>query len=264
MTGLWPNLLNLSCVVRPDTILRWHRAGFRAYWRWKSRGQPGRPKIGRELRELIRQMSWENRLWGAPRIHGELLKLGFEIAESTVSKYMVRHRGPPSQTWRTFLRNHADSIAAIDLCVVQTVTFDRLFAFIVVGHGRAAIEGRLPRGIGAELGGTPAPAAQPHATIEGVWAPDASTCSIRNFREGLLATIINMDGAWAGDTFCIFQNRQQIETGWRVVAHCSKPGEQWTTHVRLTIKDDRLIWTSKRGTQAYTRCAPDFLMAGAR
>ena len=136
MTGLWPNLLNLSCVVRPDTILRWHRAGFRAYWRWKSRGQPGRPKIGRELRELIRQMSKENRLWGAPRIHGELLKLGFEIAESTVSKYMFRHRGPPSQTWRTFLRNHADSIAAIDLCVVQTVTFDRLFAFIVVGHGR--------------------------------------------------------------------------------------------------------------------------------
>ena len=136
MTGLWPNLLNLSCVVRPDTILRWHRAGFRAYWRWKSRGQPGRPKIGRELRELIRQMSRENRLWGAPRIHGELLKLGFEIAKSTVSKYMVRHRGPPSQTWRTFLRNHANSIAAIDLCVVQTVTFDRLFAFIVVGHGR--------------------------------------------------------------------------------------------------------------------------------
>jgi len=81
-------------------------------------------------------MSKENRLWGAPRIHGELLKLGFEIAESTVSKYMFRHRGPPSQTWRIFLRNHADSIAAIDLCVVQTVTFDRLFAFIVVGHGR--------------------------------------------------------------------------------------------------------------------------------
>ena len=105
MTWLWPNLLNLSRVVRPDTILRWHRAGFRAYWRWKSRGQPGRPKISRELRELVRQMSRENRLWGAPRIHGELLKLGFEIAESTVSKYMVRHRGPPSQTWRTLDRH---------------------------------------------------------------------------------------------------------------------------------------------------------------
>ena len=75
-------------------------------------------------------------MWGAPRIHGELLKLGFEIPESTVSKYMIRHRGPPSQTWRTFLRNHADAIAAIDLCVVPTLTFERLFAFLVVGHGR--------------------------------------------------------------------------------------------------------------------------------
>ena len=136
MTRLWPNLLSLSRVVRPDTILRWHRAGFRAYWRWKSRGQPGRPKISRELRELIRRMSRENRLWGAPRIHGELLKLGFEVAESTVSKYMIRHRGPPSQTWRTFLRNHADAIAAIDLCVVHTATFERLFALIIIGHGR--------------------------------------------------------------------------------------------------------------------------------
>jgi hypothetical protein len=115
-----------------------------------------------------------------------------------------------------------------------------------------------------ELGGTPAPAAQSHATIEGVWAPDKSTCSIRSFREGLLATIINMDGAWAGDTFCIFQNRQQTETGWRVVAHCSKPDEHWTTQVSLNVKGDRLTWTSKRGTQAYTRCAPDFLMAEAR
>jgi hypothetical protein len=85
MTRVWPSLLDLSRVVQPDTILRWHRAGFRAYWRWKSRGQPGRPKIEPELRELIRRMSKENPLWCAPRIHGELLKLGFEIAESTVS-----------------------------------------------------------------------------------------------------------------------------------------------------------------------------------
>ena len=92
--------------------------------------------MSRELRELIHRMSKENPLWGAPRIHGELLKLGFEIAESTVSKYMIRHRGPPSQTWRTFLRNHADAIAAIDLCLVPTLTFERLFAFLVVGHGR--------------------------------------------------------------------------------------------------------------------------------
>ena len=101
---------------------------------WKSRGQPGRPKIEPELRKLIRRMGKENPLWGAPRIHGELLKLGFEIAESTVSKYMIRHRGPPSQNWRTFLRNHADAIAAIDLCVVPTLTFECLFAFVVVGH----------------------------------------------------------------------------------------------------------------------------------
>ena len=136
ITRFWPDLLSLSRVVRPDTILRWHRAGFRAYWRWKSRGQPGRPRISSELRELIRRMSRENRLWGAPRIHGELLKLGFEVAESTVSKYMIHHRGPPSQTWRTFLLNHADAIAAIDLCMVHTATFDRLFALIVIGHGR--------------------------------------------------------------------------------------------------------------------------------
>jgi transposase InsO family protein len=136
MTWLWPSLLSLSRVVQPDTILRWHRTGFRAYWRWKSRRRAGRPRISCELRELIRQMSKENSLWGAPRIHRELLKLGFAIAESTVSKYMIRHRGPPSQTWRTFLRNHAEAIAAIDLCVVPTLTFERLFAFLIVGHGR--------------------------------------------------------------------------------------------------------------------------------
>ena len=136
LTRLWPSLIRLTRVVQPDTILRWHRSGFRAYWRWKSRGQPGRPGVSRELRELIQQMSKDNPLWGAPRIHGELLKLGFELAESTVSKYMTKHRGPPSQTWRTFLRNHANAIAAIDLCVVPTLTFGCLFAFLVVSHGR--------------------------------------------------------------------------------------------------------------------------------
>src|SRR6266446_2538425 len=136
MTWLWPSLLGLACVVPPDTILRWHRAGFRAYWRWKSGGRPGRPKVCRELRDLILRMSKENPLWGAPRVHGELLKLGYEIVESTVSKYMVRRQRPPSQTWRTFLRNHANAIAAIDLCTVPTLSFERLFAFVVVGHGR--------------------------------------------------------------------------------------------------------------------------------
>jgi len=97
MTRLMPSLLELSRVVRPETILRWHRAGFRAYWRWKSRGQVGRPRVDRDLRDLVRRMSKENPLWGAPRIHGELLKLGFEVAQSTVSKYMAKRRGPPSQ-----------------------------------------------------------------------------------------------------------------------------------------------------------------------
>jgi hypothetical protein len=124
MTRRWPSLLGLSRVVQADTILRWHRAGFRAYWRRKSRGRLGRPRLSRELRELIQRMSKENPLWGAPRIHGELLKLGFELAESTVSKYMIRRRGPPSQSWRTFLRNHAGAIAAIDLCVVPTVRLE--------------------------------------------------------------------------------------------------------------------------------------------
>jgi hypothetical protein len=136
MIRLVPSLLDLAQVVQPGTILRWHRAGFRTYWRWKSRGQPGRPPIDRDLRDLVRRMNKENPLWGAPRIHGELLKLGFDIAESTVSKYMIRRRGPPSQNWRTFLRNHAEAIAAIDLCVVPTLTFECLFAFLVVGHGR--------------------------------------------------------------------------------------------------------------------------------
>ena len=136
MTRLWPSLLGMVQVVEPATILRWHRAGFRNYWRWESRERAGRPRIDRDLRDLIRRMSRENPLWGAPRIHGELLKLGFELAESTVSKYMIRRRRPPSQSWRTFLRNHAEGIAVIDLCLVPTVNFERLFAFVIIGHGR--------------------------------------------------------------------------------------------------------------------------------
>src|SRR5262245_30067682 len=115
ITRIWPNLLDLSQVVKPETILRWHCAGFQAFWRWKSRRKAGRPKIDCELRNLIRRMSQENPLWGASRIHGELLMLGFEVAQSTVSKYMIRPPKPPSQSWRTFLRNHAEAIAAIDL-----------------------------------------------------------------------------------------------------------------------------------------------------
>src|SRR5664279_902605 len=128
----FPSILEVLVIIRPETVVHWHRAGFRRYWRWKSRSPEGRPQIEAGLRALIRQMSMENPLWGAPRIHGELLKLGFEVAQSSVAKYMVKRRGPPGQGWLTFLRNHAPDIAAMDLFVVPTIGFDRLYAFVVV------------------------------------------------------------------------------------------------------------------------------------
>src|SRR6202011_2022044 len=128
----FPSILQDLAIIRPDTLLRCHRAGFRRYWRWKSRSLGGRPRIAADLRALIRRMSMENPLWGAPRIHGELLKLGFEVAQSSVAKYMVKRWGPPSQGWRTFLRNHAPDIAAMDLFVVPTIGFDLPYAFVIV------------------------------------------------------------------------------------------------------------------------------------
>ena len=128
----FPSILTVLTIIRPETLVRWHRAGFRCYWRWKSRRLGGRPQIETDLRALIRRMSADNPLWGAPRIHGELLKLGFEVAQSSVAKYMVRRHGPPSQGWRTFLRNHAPDIAAMDLFVVPTIGFDLLYAFVIV------------------------------------------------------------------------------------------------------------------------------------
>src|SRR5262245_6174275 len=101
----FPSTVGVLAIIRAETVIRWHRVGFRAYWRWRSRKQVGRPKVSAELRTLIAEMSRANPLWGAPRIHGELLKLGFEVGQSTVPKYMVRRRGPPSQGWKTFLRN---------------------------------------------------------------------------------------------------------------------------------------------------------------
>src|SRR6202166_3190602 len=128
----FPSILQVLTIIRLETLVRWHRAGFRGYWRWKSRPLGARPQIETKLRALIRRMSIENQLWGAPRIHGELLKLGFEVAQSSVAKYMVKRRGPPSQGWRTFLRNHAPDIAAMDLFVVPTIGFDLLYAFVIV------------------------------------------------------------------------------------------------------------------------------------
>ena len=132
----FPSILQVVMIIQPETLVQWHRAGFRLYWRWKSRSQGGRPRIEAELRALIRQMSLENPLWGAPRIHGELLKLGYEVAQSTVAKYMAKRRRPPSQGWRTFLRNHAADIAAMDLFVVPTIGFNLLYSFVIVRLGR--------------------------------------------------------------------------------------------------------------------------------
>jgi hypothetical protein len=126
----FPSVLGAIAIVRPETIIRWHRAGFRAYWRWRSRNPVGRPKVSAELRTLIGEMSRANPLCGAPHIHGELLKLGFEVAQSTVARYMCRSKLPPSQGWRTFLHNHADGIAAVDLFVLPTIAFRILYCLV--------------------------------------------------------------------------------------------------------------------------------------
>src|SRR6266550_2559028 len=136
---LFPNVRGALTIVKPDTVMRWHRAGFRAYWRWKSRIRRGRPKVPLEIRQLIRDMSLANPLWGAPRIHGELLKLGIDVGQTSLAKYMARHRRPPSQGWRTFLLNHADGIASIDLFVVPTISFRLLYGLLVLRHDRRRI-----------------------------------------------------------------------------------------------------------------------------
>jgi hypothetical protein len=131
----FPSVLNTITII-PETLVRWHRAGFRQYWRWKADFHRGRPQIDVEFRALIRRMSVDNPLWGAPRIHGELLKLGFEIAQSRVAKYMVKRPKPSCQGWRSLLRNHASDIAAMDLLVAPTIGFGLLYAFIIVRLAR--------------------------------------------------------------------------------------------------------------------------------
>ena len=134
---LWPGCLEAMVVVKPTTVIQWHRHGFRLFWRWRSRS--GRPSVDREICDLIRQMSSANQLWGAPRIHGELRKLGIEVIQATVAKYMVRRRGTPSQSWRTFLRNNAEGIAAIDMFVVASASFQLLYVMIILAHDRRNI-----------------------------------------------------------------------------------------------------------------------------
>ena len=119
-------------IVKPDTVIDWHRRGFRWYWTWKVRhGKAGRPCVPKETRELIRTMSRDNVLWGAPRIHSELLKLGIKVSEASVAKYMVRHSKPPSQTWRAFLANHVSQMVSVDFFTVRTIWFETLFVFVV-------------------------------------------------------------------------------------------------------------------------------------
>jgi putative transposase len=138
--GVWAEWRSALCIVKPGTVIAWHRQGFRLFWTWKvRRGQRGRPPVSREVRKLIRKMSRENPLWGAPRIHGELLKLGIDVGETSVSKYMIRSRNPPSQTWRTFLENHVKATVSIDFFTVPTIRFQVLYVFLVLAHDRRRI-----------------------------------------------------------------------------------------------------------------------------
>ncbi len=139
LSRLWAGWRSVLMIVQPDTVVGWHRQGFRLYWRWKSRAKPGRPKIAAEIRNLIRRMSRENPSWGVPRIQSELALLGHAISEATVRKYRIRKRNPPSQTWRTFLDNHLSDIVAIDFFTVPAETFRILFTLAVLRHDRRRV-----------------------------------------------------------------------------------------------------------------------------
>jgi putative transposase len=135
---IWPQVIDAMVLVKPTTVIQWHRKGFRLFWRWRSR-RSGRPKIGADIRALLRRMSKANPLWGAPRIHGELLKLGIKISQATVGRWMPWRPKVPSPTWRSFLRNHMPDIAAIDMFVVATATFRLLYALIVLSLDRRRV-----------------------------------------------------------------------------------------------------------------------------
>jgi len=139
LSRFWPGWRRWLRILKPDTVLRWHRRAFTHYWTWKSRRRPGRPGLAAAIRDLIEQMGQANFLWGAPRIHGELLKLGIQVAPSTVGKYLRQRRNPPSQTWRTFLTNHMKQMVSMDFFTVPTATFRVLFVFIVLSHDRRRV-----------------------------------------------------------------------------------------------------------------------------
>ena len=135
----WRDWRSAVHFVKLETVIAWHRRGFRLLWTWKSRRRTGRPPVAAEVRTLIRGLSTANPLWGAPRIHGELQKLGISVSQATVAKYMRRSPRPPSQTWRTLLTNHAHQAVAADFFVVPTVTFRLLFVLVLLGHDRRRI-----------------------------------------------------------------------------------------------------------------------------
>jgi putative transposase len=136
---VWPEWKSALVLVQPATVARWHRAGFRRYWRFKSRPKGGRPKIDPDVRKLIRDMWNANPTWGKPRIQAELGKLGITVSDSTVAKYKPKRRHPPSQTWRSFLNNHAPDIVAVDFFTVPTATFRVLYVLLVMFHDRRRI-----------------------------------------------------------------------------------------------------------------------------
>jgi putative transposase len=139
LSRVWTEWRAALFIVKPETAIAWHRRGFRVWWTWKSRHRMGRPAVPADVRSLIRTMAQANPLWGAPRIHGELLKLGIDVSQATVAKYMGRRREPPSQTWQTFLRNHVDQIVAADFFVVPTATYRLLFVLVLLAHDRRRI-----------------------------------------------------------------------------------------------------------------------------
>jgi len=140
LSAVWKDWRSAVFLVSAATVIGWHRKGFRLFWTWRiRRGKPGRPSLPKEVRELIRSMSRDNPLWGAPRIYGELLKLGIAIGETSVGKYMVRRRKPPSQTWRTFLDNHLKNMVSVDFFAVPTIRFQILYVFLVLAHDRRRI-----------------------------------------------------------------------------------------------------------------------------
>jgi putative transposase len=140
LSRVWSDWRSALVIVKPETVISWHRKGFRLFWTWRGGlGTAGRPAVSHEIRHLIRRLSRVNPLWGAPRIHGELLKLGIEIGETSVATYMGRHQTPPSQTWRTFLENHVKDLVSVDFFTVPTIRFQVLYVFLVLAHDHRRI-----------------------------------------------------------------------------------------------------------------------------